>query len=425
MAFQITGILNGSTQQQLINFSSTLNALYPDKIILPPKDWYEAFRMLQDYLEHSKLKKKVVFLDELPWMDTRNSNFISALGYFWNSWASARHDIVLVVCGSATSWMINKLIRNTGGLYNRVTKRIRLSTFTLKETEEYLKSKKIQLDRYQIMQIYMTIGGIPFYLNELRPGASAFQEIDRIFFTKNAMLRSEYNDLYHSLFNSPEKHIAIVEALAKKNKGMTREEIIKNSGLSNGGNTTKVLRELEESGFITRSYPFDKKRKTTAYWLTDNYSLFYLEFIKDKKATGEGSWLSRIDNPSWRAWSGYAYENICFTHVSNIKKALGISGVYTEISSWIGKEKGAQIDLILDRRDQVISLCEIKFSTDIIKISKAYAAELQKKIWTFREEIKTRKSIFLTLITTFGLEHNMHSLGFVQNAVTMDDLFAE
>jgi AAA+ ATPase superfamily predicted ATPase len=424
IAFQMTGIAGASSEQQLSNFFSALQFAHPNNPYeTMPTDWFKAFEMLRSFLQKSTARKKVVFFDELPWIDTPHSNFLSALEHFWNAWASARTDIILVVCGSAASWMLSNLINNKGGLHNRVTRRIRLLPFTLGETEAYFKIKNIALDRYQIIQLYMAMGGIPFYLNEIMPGKSAFQEIDRLCFTEGGLLVNEYQNLYRSLFNSAERHMTIVEALSQKNKGMVRAEVIQTSGLSNGGNTTKALMELEESGFITRTHPFEKKVKEAMYRLTDQYSLFYLKFMKDKRAFGEGSWLSRIDSPAWRAWSGYAFENICFLHIGNLKKALGISGVYTEISSWSNAAKGVQIDLLIDRRDQVICLCEIKFSKDPYGITKAYRAELEKKLSAFRTVTATRKSVFLTMITPFGLENNANSIGFVQNSITMEQLF--
>jgi len=424
IAFQMTGIAGASSEQQLSNFFSALQFADPNNSNeTKPADWFKAFEMLRIFLQKNTARKKVVFFDELPWIDTPHSNFLSALEHFWNAWASARTDIVLVVCGSAASWMLSKLINNKGGLHNRVTRRIRLLPFTLGETEAYFKIKNIVLDRYQVIQLYMAMGGIPFYLNEIMPGKSAFQEIDRLCFTEGGLLVSEYQNLYRSLFNSAERHMTIVEALSQKNKGMVRAEIIQTSGLSNGGNTTKALMELEEGGFITRTHPFEKKVKEAMYRLTDQYSLFYLKFMKDKRAFGEGSWLSRIDSPAWRAWSGYAFENICFLHIGNLKKALGISGVYTEISSWSNAAKGVQIDLLIDRRDQVICLCEIKFSKDPYSITKAYRAELEKKLSAFRTVTATRKSVFLTMITPFGLENNANSIGFVQSSITMEELF--
>lgn len=426
IVFQMTGFAEATTAEQLINFSSALKGAGPQlPFDVAPKDWIEAFDLLKTHLHSLKNKKKVVFFDELPWIDTPRSKFLMALEHFWNSWASARTDIVLVVCGSAASWMINKLINNKGGLHNRVTKRIRLTPFTLYETEQYLLYKQISFDRYQIIQLYMALGGIPYYLNELKPGQSAFQEIDRLCFSSGGLLLNEYDNLYRSLFQEAETHIAIVEALAKKNKGLTRDELITLSGLSNGGNTTRTICELEENGFICILYPFGKQIKNSLYRLSDQYSLFYLKFMRDKRASGKGSWLSRIDSPTWRAWSGYAYENICLLHIDQIKKALGIGGVYTEISSWQSRNAGAQIDLLIDRRDHVVSLCEIKFSKDPFSISKAYRVELEKKLFAFRQETKTRKALFLTLITTIGLQVNQHSLGFIQNTITMNDLFVK
>jgi hypothetical protein len=269
----------------------------------------------------------------------------------------------------------------------------------------------------------MAFGGVPFYLSEIRPGKSAFQEIDRLAFSKNGILVTEYENLYRSLFNHADRHITIIETLAEKNKGLSREEIITKSSFNNGGALTAVLRELEESGFISRSYPFGKKIRDSIYRLTDQYSLFYLKFIKNQKQSGSGSWLNRIDNPVWRAWSGYAYENICLQHIDALKRTLGISGVYTEEASWLDKDRSVQIDLLIDRRDHVINLCEIKFTQAPFSITKAYKEELENKLFTFKEETQTRKSVFPTLITTYGLKENIHSLGFIQNAITMDGLF--
>ncbi len=424
IVFQVTGLANAGTLQQLLNFFTVLkeaDAAIASQHI--PATWFEAFQMLKNHLEKQKDGKKVVFFDELPWIDTPKSNFISGLEHFWNSWASARNDIILVVCGSAASWMINKLIKNTGGLHNRVTQRIRLQPFTLNETEAFLKSRNINFDRYQIIELYMAMGGIPFYLDKIREGRSVFQEIDRLAFNPDGLLNTEFENLYHSLFKSAEKHIEVIEILSKKSKGLTREEIVKQLSLTDGGTLTGILKELEESGFIAKTYPFEKKIRDSLYRLTDQYSLFYFKFIKDHKSAGEGSWLSRVDSPSWRAWSGYAYENICQLHIKEIRKALGISGVYTELSSWIDRKRSVQVDLVLDRRDRIVNLCEVKFSQSEFVITKSYEEELRKKISVFKDEMKARKSVFFTMITTYGLKPNTYTTGFVQNVITMNDLF--
>lgn len=424
IVFQMTGIARANTTQQLSNFFSVLSEL--DSAVEQtnlPKNWFDAFNLLRIYLQKLRSPRKVIFFDELPWIDTPRSNFLSALEHFWNAWASGRSDILLVVCGSAASWMINKLINNRGGLYNRVTQRISLMPFTLQETESFFRAHQIQLDRYQILQIYMAMGGVPFYLNEIRSGQSAFQAIDRLAFSKNGLLALEYDNLYRSLFNNADKHITIIEALAGKPKGLGREEIVKLSGIKDGGALTTILRELEESGFISKSVPFGKKIRDSLYRLSDPYTLFYLKFIKDQKLSGSGAWLSRIDSPAWRAWSGYAYESICFQHIQAIKKALGISGVYTEEASWVNKERSVQVDLLIDRRDHVINLCEVKFTQEPFTLTKTYKKEFEKKIFSFKEEAQTRKSVFPVLITTWGLKENIHSIGFIQSTITMNDLF--
>lgn len=320
--------------------------------------------------------------------------------------------------------MINKLINDKGGLHNRVTKKIKLLPFNLFECEKYLQSRKIALDRYQIIQIYMAFGGIPFYWDQLEPGLSATQNLQNICFSETGLLRTEFSNLYRSLFNNHERHVSIIKALAKKSKGLTREEIIAQSGLANAGSTTRLINELEESGFIRKYTPFGKILRNSLFQLVDFYTHFYLKFIEGTQPMDNNTWINAIDTPKYRAWSGYAYEQVCMYHLPQVKHALGISGVFATISSWRSNvaDPGTQIDLIIDRRDQVINLCEIKFSINPVTITKKYASELRNQIGAFKQETQTRKSVFLTMITTFGLTQNMH-VNLINNQLTMDDLF--
>ncbi len=427
--FYATAIANVTKKQQLLNFYTSLKRHQgkssPEKL---PKTWFDAFQQLIDLLEKSKLKKKVVFLDELPWFDNAKSDFIPSLEHFWNHWASARNDIVLVTCGSAASWMINKLINHKGGLHNRVTARIKLEPFTLKETEIFLKTKHPAIDRYQIIQLYMVMGGIPFYLNEVAPEWSAVQNIEQICFANDGLLRSEFNNLFNALFSKAERHISIVKAISTKAKGLTRQEIIKLTKMPNNGKTTQLLNELEESGFIRKYIPFQKKKRNSLYQLIDFYTLFYLRFIQNANPYDQNTWINRLDTSAYRAWSGYAFEQVCLSHIQQIKEALGIAGIFTQTFSWKStakgqQQKGAQIDLLIDRRDHVINLCEVKFSLTPFTITKAYAAQLQQKISTFKTETQTTKAIYLTMITTYGLSKNAYAMSLVQNSLDMEVLF--
>jgi uncharacterized protein len=425
--FQLTGLANTKLPGQLANFHRTMvRQNSKNEGLSPAKNWFDAFQQLMDFVEQSNKPKKVIFLDELPWFDTVQSGFISALEHFWNSWASARRDIILVVCGSSASWIINKLINNKGGLHNRITKRMKLEPFSLAETEAFLKSRNSAFERFQIVQLYMVLGGIPYYLDMVDTSQSAVQNINRLCFEADGELRSEFNNLYASLFKSADNYVAVIEALSTKSCGLNRDELIKTAKIKNGGGTTMMLRELEECGFI-RKYPaFGKKEKHHLYQLIDFYSLFYLTFVKDSNAIDENLWINGVDNPQFRAWSGYAFEMVCLHHLKEIKHALGVSGVFTTSSSWysLDKNQKAQIDLLIDRRDGIINLCEMKFSMKPYVIDKRYAEVLRHKIETFREQTKTRKSIFLTMICAFGLQPNEHSMGLVQNNLSLDELFA-
>lgn len=430
MAFEFTGTKDANLSTQLERFKKTLGqAIGNDKIYQQPVKWADAFDQLSHYLTpRLKAEKCVVFLDEFPWLNTHKSGVLPAFDHWWNSWGTKQKNLVVIICGSAASWMIQHIVNNKGGLHNRITRKIRLLPFTLRETEQFLQARKINIDRYQILQLYMVIGGIPHYLKEVRKGESATQAIDRICFSKDGLLAGEFKNLYHSLFDDAARHLAIVKALAGNQAGMTRTELITKTNLTSGGTVTGVLDQLIESGFVTDWVPYDKKSKDTIYKLADEFTHFYLKFMAANRSSGKGVWQSLASGPSWRSWSGVAFERVCLKHLDQLKKELGIGGIPTEATAWRylpADGKGAQIDLLLDRNDHVINLCEMKFSQSEFTIDKAYAAALENKKDVFIRQTKTKKSIFLTFITTFGITSNEYGKRMIQNAITMDALFEQ
>ncbi len=431
MDFEMVGLKDGNKEQQLRNFTYSLKeASQVDELEAVPQDWLAAFHRLKEYMDSlgDLGRKKVVFIDELPWVATAKSDFLTGFSYFWNSYAS-RQNIVVIICGSATAWMIKKIINNKGGLHNRVTRKMVLSAFTLSETEAYFEERNISFGRYQLLLLYMTMGGIPHYLDQVEGGKSAIQNIDDICFHPNGLLRTEFGNLYSSLFSRPERYEKIARILAGSWKGLSRTEILAATRMKDGGGLSTILKELEQSGFITSYIPFNKKKKESIYRLTDNYSLFYLKYIDAIPEKEHGNWQSLSQTQSWKSWSGYAFENICLQHIDQIKMALGISGVHTRQFSFLTKGseemEGAQIDLLIERQDHVISLCEIKFYNDDFALTKEEATKLRRKRSTFQQISQTKKQLQLILITTFGLIPNKHSLGFIEKVVDMDDLFAD
>ena len=354
-----------------------------------PEDWMSALQTLSRALEprlRRARKKLVVFFDELPWLATPRSGFLEAFEHFWNAWASKQKRLVVVICGSAASWMLQKIVRQRGGLHNRVTRRLRLHPFMLSEVEELLAPMPAATDRYQILQLYMTLGGIPHYLAQVRAGESAAQAIDRLCFAREGPLREEFGLLYPALFRKPERHEAVVRTLAKRRGGVSRGELVSELKMTDGGGLTKVLHELEESGFITITPQLGKTLRDSLYRLSDPYSRFYLRFIEGHRGGGKGAWMKKQTSPAYRAWSGLTFEAVALAHVDGIKRALGIAGIETEDASWHHRgedgEEGAQIDLVIDRADRAISLCEMKFAEDEFVIDKRYAGDLRPVSYT-------------------------------------------
>lgn len=429
IVFELAGTKEGTKEQQLLNFfGEYLRRTGRKQGTSAPRSWFQAFDYLAAYLNElpQPETKHVVFLDEMPWMDTPRSEFIPALEFFWNQHVSRMDNVLLIACGSASSWIRKKLINARGGLYNRITQRIKLMPFTLHETALFLQSLGVKLPSYQILEIYMAMGGIPFYLKEVEKGKSAAQLIDDICFSPQGLLREEYYQLYHSLFRDAEHHIAIIEALAARPQGMTRNEIATVTRISEGP-LSKTLEELSECDFISLLFPLFKKKKDAVYKLTDLYSLFFLKFIQPNPGVGSRIWEQLSRQSAYTAWSGYAFENICLMHIRQIKAALGISGVYTRHGSWIFKGDdslpGAQIDMIIDRADLIIHLCEAKFTKENYALSKESAAQLRLRKTIFKQATQTKKAVFTTLLTTYPALQNKYYLEEVDSEITMEELF--
>ena len=423
ITFELSGLANASTHEQLLNFYLTLKK-NSNETLKVPENWLDAFSQLIDFVQKCKEKRKILFFDEMPWMDTPRSGFITALEHFWNGWASAQKDIVLIVCGSATSWIISNLINNHGGLHNRLTHTIHLKPFTLIECEQYFKWRKIDFSRYQIAEIYMVIGGIPFYLSKIEKGLSVAQNIDNMFFADNATLKNEFANLYAALFRNSDDYIKIIDALSKKGKGLMRSDISDISKIKSGGGLTKILQELEACGFIRKYRSPNKNTRNTLYQLMDPYSLFYFKFINKNEYNDEHFWSNSIDTPLHNSWAGFAFEMLALQNIAEIKKAMGIIGIQSSVSAWRSEKwtPAAQIDLVINRKDGIINLFEIKYCNHKFTITKNYEDNLQNKICAFKSETRTLKAVHLLMLTTFGLQKNKHS-EIVQKELILEDLF--
>lgn len=431
-AFYHTGVspveLSGENllAAQLSAFSSSLRR-YGSAHGSHPSNWMEAFDLLIDLLaSEPQDKRQVVFIDEMPWMDTPRSGFITAFEHFWNGWAAGQDNLMLIVCGSASSWISDNLINSYGGLYDRVTCEIQLSPFTLAEAESLLRAQDVTMSRYDIVQLYMAVGGIPMYLSYVNAGQSLAQTIDQLFFARKAKLKDEFDRLFNSIFNKPEKYRRVVTLLAGRQKGYARDEIIRLLSIDSGSSLSQLLKTLEACDFIEHYRPFENNRRQMMYRLTDPFCLFFLANVHGRSRS-ETYWRDNENLPSLSAWRGRAFENLCLGHLAQIKRALGIEGVACEAAAWTMRgtedESGMQIDLILDRNDRVVNLCEMKFVNTSFTVDAKYEQVLRRRINWMSDHVGKRKNVQMTLVTTYGLTHGLHS-GVFQSTVTMDDLFA-
>lgn len=424
-AFSFVGKHEMGREQQLTEFAKELMRYSHSTFVPQLKNWTEAFDALQRLLETYGIPdKKVVFFDEMPWMDTPKSDFVSALENFWNGWANMRDDIVLVACGSATSWMVDKLLHNQGGLFNRITQKIYLRPFKLSEMEQYLDEKHFGWNRYQIAQCYMILGGIPFYLTLLNPKLSLLSNIDELFFADaHAMLRTEYNELYSTLFKRPDNYLAVIRMLTERKEGFTRKEISEKTKLG-GAALSKILSDLEQCDFIFSYARYGNAKNNAIYRIKDFYTLFYYKYVNGIDTKDSLRWTHLSSTPQVSSWQGFSFELLCLLHLDEIKKALGIDRILNDASAWRSKqpEQNTQIDLVIERADHNINLCEMKFSSGMYAIDKGYEQKLRERMSIFLAETMTRCSTRITLVTTYGVLQNKHS-GIVNDEVLLDDLF--
>lgn len=438
--FNIAGLQDGTFEEQLRRFAKEISLRFrKGQAVDTPKDWFDAFHMLREEIEKiPKQTKIILFFDELPWLATPRSKLIQELDHFWNKYLSKMPNVILIVCGSAASWMIDNIIHNKGGLHGRITREIRMLPFTLSETEEYLTACGINLDRKQILELYMCLGGVAKYLAYAERGQSAAQIVGELCFSITGALIAEFHELYRSLFNNHEEHEKIVTVLAKHRSGLSYRDIVKETKISAGGTLSRRLDELKQSGFILEAPIFGKGVKDFQYILIDEYSLFYLTWMAgvsslDLRGAGPDYWVKRRNSQAWKSWAGFAFEALCLKHIDGIKAGLGLSVIQTQTTKWkyIAKrgaeadpqDVGCEIDLVIDRADSCINLCEMKYYDDEFVIDKDYARKLIKKRMCFERVTKTKKATFITLVTTYGVKHNEHYLGSVDKELTMDALF--
>lgn len=422
---EITGLYGGNQEKQLDIFFDELRKVSKKiKEDDRPKNWKDAFELLKKFINGLKGEsKKVIFIDEMPWLDTHKSDFRMYFGHFWNTYCEKRNDIVIVLCGSAASYMVQNVISNQGSLHARLTYKLQIKPFTLFETKEFLKSKNINWGHYHILHFYIALGGIPHYLNKVRKGESVVQAIQRLCFDPSGDLVDEFTEIFESLFSHSSSHLSIVRALGSLGKGLPRDALITKSKHAGGGAFTRALDELIASGFVTKYPAFDKKNRKMLYRLSDEYSKFYLKYIEPNKNQGDHFWNTMFQQQSYISWAGFNFETICLKHVSQIKKALKIEGIHTTNSSWSGH--GAQVDLVIKRADKWINLCEMKFYSAPFKIGQKELTDLRNKVSLFKADTGTRDAVVITMITTYGVVENEISNEIVENSLEMSILFED
>ncbi len=434
--FELTGLKEGSLVAQLRNFTEEFSQTFYDGLLIQaPQNWHDAFRLLTNEIKKVPANNKItIFFDEIPWLATRRSKFLETLDYYWNSKWSKLNNLVLIVCGSAASWILENLIYAKGGLHNRLTRTILLEPMNLKEAKELLASRSIKLSDAQILNLYMVTGGIPHYLQQVPKGKSAVEVIDAICFQKDGLLWNEFPQLFKSLFDKYKIHEKIIREIAKSRYGISRNELLNKTKFASGGTFNKRIQELASAGFIQSYIPYGKSKKDHYFRIVDEYSLFYLRWIEPVKkqvlhSEIKGYWQTKSQTPAFQSWAGYSFESVCYKHIQQIRTSLGLDKQGCEVGSWryispkTSTQKGVQIDLLFDREDGAVTLCEIKYNNNKFTISKKYAYEIMHKIQIYNEQFPSTQQIFFAMITFGGLKQNSWTEDLVDQEVKLKDLF--
>lgn len=419
--FYTTGVIDGTREEELAVFYNSLcDYGYTGS---QPKNWIETFYALYTLLKTKKRRKRcVVFIDELPCFDTQHSGFVRAFGHFWNNYASRLGNIFLVVCGSATSWIVRNIIDNRGGLHNRITHEMHIHSFNLHDTELFFKAHKAKWTQLAITQMYMALGGVPYYLEMIDFGRSVAENIDALFFAPDAELRREYGRLFKSLYRHPDQYMEIIALLSENKSGLTRKEISERLKLNSGSHLSNMLDDLVNCDFLRR-YSNGTKRNSCIYQVVDFYTLFYHQFCK-QKTSDKMLWQHSINTPKQNTWYGLAFERICLCHVWQILYALHLDTVRTECFSWRSSTSPdkVQIDLVIDRIGGQTCICEIKYSQSEYNLTSAEETKIRNRIATYSGEMKPKDGVIGILITTFGLA-NKQATDTIQHIVTLNKLF--
>lgn len=397
-----------------------------------PQDWFEAFNRLRLALEQpdvvrASCGRRVVFLDEFPWLAAKRSDFLAAFSDFWNGWASCQSDLVVIICGSATSWIVKNILENTASMYNRVTRQLYVAPFDLHDVEEMTQSLRLGWSRDAVLQCYLVFGGLPYYLDMLDRRKSLSQNIDALCLGTNAPLRREVPLLMEASLGNAPLHRAILRELAQSKVGIRRMDLANRVEGGTTGSFKRALDDLEKCGYIRCYTNRYERRKPSVYQLVDPFLLFGFRFMVDRAPDGHGlvSWKDFERTPAYYAWRGNAFEIACVNHTRQIKHAIGISAVKTEDFPWSSStsEPGAQIDMVIERADGVTNLCEMKYTDGPFVADREFEEDMARRRRVFQIESATKNTVQSVLVCPQGLRPNTHSWD-IAHVVDIDDLFA-
>lgn len=383
--------------------------------------WSEFFDLVARYTKEGTW---TIYLEELQWLANYESKLLSELKYAWDNQFRRNPKLLLILCGSAPSFMLEKVVHSKA-LYNRSQHEIHLQELSISETKLFLKNRS---DR-EIFNAYLSVGGIPEYLKWVDKESSVFQGLCTHAFTSGSFFSREFEKIFTSSLANNKHYREIIETLSRC-KFLSREELAEKLKLTSGGTLSILLTDLEKCGFISKYCPYNLSNSSNVirYAIADNYLHFYFNFIRpiqSKIENGDYNEVpqSAIKMDSYAKWLGFAFERWCRKYSRVIAKILGFSGVQYRSGAYFSratnkKDPGYQIDLVFDRADKVYTICEMKYlqSPAGIKV----IGDMERKLSFFPN--KGKNTIHKVLICNEGADTAVLNRVYFDHVITYKDL---
>jgi AAA+ ATPase superfamily predicted ATPase len=383
-------------------------------------DWPDALILLRTLTQDGQW---IIILDEFQWMANYQNELVSVIKMIWEKYLSQNPDLTLILCGSIASFMKSKVLKSSA-LYGRTDYELNLHELNLSEISEFFPGKGSD----EVIDTAMLVGGIPKYLELISEYPSLYDALEPLAFSQDGFFKTEYDRLFASHFGKKPIFMKIIQTLATNPYGLTTGKLAKEMQVASGGTLCHQLDDLESAGFLHSIIPFDKPEgsKLRKYILMDAYVRFYHSIIRGsmKETTPPNTQFHAImSSPRYAAWAGMAFEFLCMRHHKEISRILGFHGIPYTAGPFFQRKTldtpGVQIDLLFERSDKILVLCEMKYL--LASVPGDIIDQVNRKVSALQEKYPGR-TILKVLLTKTGSTETVAKKGYFFRIIRADEL---